>query len=158
MLAKNHFPDECIVEIDGSLSFELLCQEDRQNRTELGIIPGTEPRKSALGKSFRLLGLQLLLTGRKIEEASKTDNGKKNVLSKLLDVSDTQKCKEIEVEQNQQESETSVVLSTTAADDSSLSAPVTKSKCNADFSVFKFIYSKNALTKKFASLPRTDVK
>ena len=51
ILKQNHFSDEYVVEIDRSLSFDLLCREDRQKETNHGIIP-TEVEKSTLGKGF----------------------------------------------------------------------------------------------------------
>ena len=138
MLRKNHFPEECFVEIDGMLSFDLLCREDREKVTRPGIIPNTDAGKSTLGKGFRLFGLQSLLT-RKIEEASKTDKGKKNVLSKHSDESDEQKCKEIEGQQNQQESGTSDIVATATAE----SSPVTTSRCMPIFLYYFIYYDQN---------------
>ena len=126
MLQENHFSGECDVEIDESS--DLLCEEDRQKGTEYDIIPNTE--ESALDKGVQLLGLQSPLTNRKIEEAPKTDNGKKNVLN-------SETSNEIEGQQIRQESGRSVVVATAAAE----SSPVTTSRCKCQF--FLFIQTKN---------------
>ena len=126
-MKQNHFQDECVVEIDASLSFDLLCLVDRQKGMAHGIIPNTEAGKSTLGKGFRLFGLQSLLA-KKIESASKADKGKKNVsLKHSENVIFEQPGKEIH---NQQEYGTSFVVATTGFSSfAPATVTVTKTKC-----------------------------
>ena len=114
ILKQNHFSDEYVVEIDRSLSFDLLCREDRQKETNHGIIP-TEVEKSTLGKGF---------------------GGCKNLED------ERQLCKEIQGLINRQESGTSFTAATVVESSPSTPAIVAKIRCNASLYLFKLAESK----------------